>query len=229
VRRHVDIGDEAVAVHGLVRAISTPLGPLVGGIALRDIAIDDRMDEMGFELPLVGGSTPTGGVSVGDIGAVLRGHVQPGDPLDGYPDKLSDPVFGREVRGYLTGSIDAVLRTPAGLAVVDYKTNWLGVDDEPLSAWHYTPTAVAAAMQRAHYPLQALLYTVALHRYLRWRMPGYAPDDDLAGVLYLFVRGMTGPDVPHVDGQPCGVFAWRPPTDLIVDLSDLLDHGAVAA
>ena len=47
-------------------------------------------------------------------------------------------------------------------------------------------------MQRAHYPLQALLYTAALHRYLRWRLPGYDPRRNLAGVLYLFVRGMTG-------------------------------------
>ena len=30
-------------------------------------------------------------------------------------------------------------------------------------------------MLRAHYPLQALLYAVALHRYLRWRQPGYDP------------------------------------------------------
>ena len=30
-------------------------------------------------------------------------------------------------------------------------------------------------MVAAHYPLQALLYAVALHRYLRWRLPGYDP------------------------------------------------------
>ena len=49
-------------------------------------------------------------------------------------------------------------------------------------------------MQRAHYGLQALLYTAALHRYLRWRVPGYDPEQHLAGVLYLFVRGMVGAD-----------------------------------
>ena len=74
---------------------------------------------------------------------------------------------------------------------------------------------MAEAMQRAHYPLQALLYSVALHRYLRWRLRGYDPDRNLAGVLYLFLRGMTGADTPTVDGQPCGVFAWRPPTALV--------------
>ena len=97
----------------------------------------------------------------------------------------------------------------ARFAVLDHKTNWLG-GDEALSAWHYRPAAMAEAMQRAHYPLQALLYTVALHRYLRWRLRGYDPDRNLAGVLYLFLRGMSGADTPTVGGQPCGVFAWRP-------------------
>ena len=53
---------------------------------------------------------------------------------------------------------------------------------------------MAEAMLHAHYPLQALLYGVALHRYLRWRQPGYDPERHLGGVLYLFVRGMCGPD-----------------------------------
>jgi exodeoxyribonuclease V beta subunit len=26
-----------------------------------------------------------------------------------------------------------------------------------------------------------------------------------------------------VDGQPCGVFAWKPPAAMVVELSDLLD------
>jgi len=80
-------------------------------------------------------------------------------------------------------------------------------------------------MRHRHYGLQALLYTVALHRYLRWRLPGYDPDRDVAGVLYLFLRGMTGPRTPAIDGEPCGVFAWRPPGALIEALSDVFDRG----
>jgi exodeoxyribonuclease V beta subunit len=34
---------------------------------------------------------------------------------------------------------------------------------------------------------------------------------------------MCGTETPMVDGHPCGVFAWRPPTALLDDLSDLLD------
>ena len=78
------------------------------------------------------------------------------------------------------------------------------------------------AMMQAHYPLQALLYGAALHRYLSWREPNYHPDRHLAGVGYLFVRGMAGPDTPHVDGMTCGVFEWHPPAELFVIASEIL-------
>ena len=57
-------------------------------------------------------------------------------------------------------------------------------------------------MLHSDYPLQALLYCVVLHRFLRWRQPGYDPARHLGGVLYLFVRGMCGPDTPVTDGHP---------------------------
>jgi exodeoxyribonuclease V beta subunit len=142
---------------------------------------------------------------------------------------LEDPTLASQVlRGYLTGSIDAVLRIwredqPRYL-VVDYKTNWLGaLDGETLTIGDYTPARMAEAMMSAHYPLQALLYAVAVHRMLRWRQPGYDPAVHLGGVLYLFVRGMAGPETPRVAGVPCGVFSWQPPTSLVVELSALLD------
>ena len=83
-------------------------------------------------------------------------------------------------------------------------------------------------MKHAHYPLQALFYVVALHRFLRWRIVGYDPDVHLAGVLYLFLRGMIGADTPVVDGTPCGVFAWRPSSAFVIAASDLLDRGTGA-
>ena len=67
--------------------------------------------------------------------------------------------------------------------------------DAPLTAWDYRRARMADAMLQAHYPLQALLYEVALHRFLRWRLPDYDPDRHLGGVLYLFLRGMCGPGV----------------------------------
>jgi exodeoxyribonuclease V beta subunit len=45
-------------------------------------------------------------------------------------------------------------------------------------------------------------------------------------VLYLFLRGMCGPDTPVVGSTTCGAFPWSPPAQLVVDLSDLLARGA---
>ncbi len=66
-------------------------------------------------------------------------------------------------------------------------------------------------MAQAHYPLQALLYSVALHRYLRWRLPDYDPARHVGGALYLFVRGMSAVEPPVFGDTPCGVWSWCPP------------------
>jgi exodeoxyribonuclease V beta subunit len=232
-RRPVEVGDPAAVVAGLRAAIETPLGPVAGGARLRDVVQADRLDELDFELPLAGGDEPTGRLTLSAIGEVLAEHGAPDDPLAGYAERLADPVLRRTVRGYLAGSIDLVLRVrDAGgvprFAVVDYKTNWLGAPGEELTAWHHRPVALAAEMRRAHYGLQALLYTTALHRYLRWRLPDYDAGRNLAGVLYLFVRGMTGRDTPVVEGARCGVFAWAPSAALVEALSDVFDRGAAA-
>jgi exodeoxyribonuclease V beta subunit len=231
-RRALQIGDPAVVCAGLSAAIQTPLGPLLGGVRLRDFRRADRLDELEFELPLVGGDEPTGWLTLRRVAEALRRHLAPSDPLAGYSARLGDPALRAQVRGYLIGFLDVVVRVngPSGprFAVLDYKTNWLAGPDEPLTAFHHRPAALAAVMTRHHYGLQALLYTVALHRYLRWRLPGYDPRHNLAGVAYLFVRGMSGPDTPTVDGMPCGVFGWRPPAALVEELSDVLDRGGGA-
>lgn len=215
----------------LLPALATPLGPLAGGIALRDVPTRDRLAELDFELPLAGGDDgDRPDCSLRDVAALLHAYLPADDVFAAYADRLEDDALppGR-LRGYLTGSIDAVLRVPADVPrgnrylVVDYKTNRLGTFDEPLSAWHYRPESMAAAMLDQHYPLQLLLYSAALHRYLRWRLPAYDPEAHLGGGLYLFLRGMLGPDAPEIDGAPAGVMAWRPPAALVVGLSDLLD------
>ncbi|HTU29713.1 MAG TPA: UvrD-helicase domain-containing protein [Solirubrobacteraceae bacterium] len=225
-RRAVDIGDPELVADGLEAMICTPLGDLVGGIALRDVTRTDRLDELGFELPLAGGDRPQGWVTVDRIAAVLRDTLPARDPLHGYAARLQDPFLRRSFRGYLTGSLDLVLRLPGPrFAVLDYKTNWLGEPGDELTAFHYRPQALHIEMYRHHYALQALLYTVALHRFLRWRLPGYDPATHLAGVAYLFVRGMTGGGFGVAVGSAPGVFSWRAPAGLATALSDALDEG----
>ena len=90
--------------------IETPLGPLVDDLALREFGPGERLDEIGFELPLVGGDTPSGDLSVPDVADVLRDHLGADDVLASYADRLTDHSLDRPLRGYLTGSLDLVLR-----------------------------------------------------------------------------------------------------------------------
>ncbi len=205
--------DPEVLAGALLAVMHTPIG--FGCLA--DISARDRLSEMDFELPLAGGDDPTATrVTVPDIADLLRRHLPPDDILTSYADQIAH-LDDTPLRGYLTGSIDAVLRTDGPrFYVVDYKTNRLGQGD--LTVAHYTRDRMAAEMMRSHYPLQAILYSVALHRYLRWRLPAYNPATHLGGIRYLFVRGMIGPDTP--DG--CGVFDWNPPAPLVEELSTLL-------
>ena len=211
-RRLADVDPQQLA-DALLPVLRTPLG----STTLSEIAPADRLAEMDFELPLSGGDTPTTNQgALQGVAALLREHLPADDPLAPYADLL-ETVDAPPLRGYLSGSIDAVLRLPGpSYVVVDYKTNRLARGD--LTALHFSREAMAAEMLRAHYPLQALLYAVALHRFLRWRQPGYDPERHLGGVQYLFVRGMVGPQTP----PGCGVFDWHPPTSLVTALSDLL-------
>lgn len=210
----------------------TPLGPLADNVTLRQIGLRDRLREMDFEFPLAGGDLRTGvpDIRLAHVGELLRAHLPQDDPLASYTDRLTGPALGgQSLRGYLSGSVDVVLRVGGRFLVVDYKTNWLGDPTRPLTAADYAQPRLAEAMLHSDYPLQALLYSVVLHRFLRWRLPGYSPDEHLGGVLYLFLRGMCGPATPVVDGHPAGVFSWQPPAALIEALSDLVDAGRAVA
>ncbi|MGV9945445.1 UvrD-helicase domain-containing protein [Rhodococcus aetherivorans] len=211
-----DVDPEELA-EALLPVLRTPLAGGAGTLA--DIAPADRLAELDFELPLAGGDDPVATtVTLDGVARLLRAHLPAGDPFASYAD-LVGILEPTPLRGYLTGSIDSVLRihgTEPRFVIVDYKTNRLG--PEELTTAHYTRDRMAEEMLRAHYPMQALLYAVALHRYLRWRLPGYDPAVHLGGVQYLFVRGMVGPDTP----AGCGVFDWAPPPALVAELSDLL-------
>jgi exodeoxyribonuclease V beta subunit len=220
----------------LVPMHDTPLGPLADGLTLREIGLPDRLCEMDFEFPLAGGDRRWNAseVRLADVGRLLGQYLPPSDPLAAYVERLTDASLGgQSLHGYLSGSIDVVLRIPdhSGIPedsgyrylVVDYKTNWLGDNESPLTAADYSAPRMAEAMLHSDYPLQALLYCVVLHRFLRWRQPGYDPARHLGGVLYLFVRGMCGPQTPLIDGHPAGVFSWQPPAALVIAVSDLLD------
>src|SRR5699024_7169570 len=79
--------------------------------------------------------------------------------------------------GYLKGFVDLIFRYNGKYYILDYKTNFLG--DEVSD---YGQPALNNEMREALYDLQAHIYTIALHRYLTDKVPGY---------FYLFIRGIN--------------------------------------
>lgn len=73
-------------------------------------------------------------------------------------------------QGLLTGNIDAIIETPAGLWIVDWKTNHLP---------SYSTCDMEAAMNHHRYGLQGTLYRRAINR---------AKLGQVVGILYIFVR-----------------------------------------
>jgi exodeoxyribonuclease V beta subunit len=203
----VDAGDLA---RSLAPALRTPLGGLADGRALCDFPISDRLAELDFEYPMPGKAT------LAQVARLFE-SLPSEDPLRNYSEALSE--LGKEqLWGYLNGSIDVVLRLGGRYLVIDYKTNSFAPVDELRPAM-YTREAMAKAMIDSHYPLQASLYSVALHRFLSRRLPGYTPEANLGGIGYLFVRGMDG---TQIDGCTTGVFEWRPPAAFTIELSRLI-------
>ncbi len=208
---------EALA-QAMLPSLVTPLGRLTGDRPLAAIPVPDRLSELTFEFAL---GTARSRTTLREVADLMAAWLPADDPLAGYPAELAHPQLATQVlRGFLTGSIDSVLRIRSGddlrFVVVDYKTNRLGPAELTLD--HYTEPLMVAEMLRTHYPLQAILYCVALHRFLAGRLPGYDPGRHLGGVGYLFVRGMGGREAAGGNG----VFSWFPPAGLVVALSDLL-------
>ena len=164
-----------------------------------------------------------------DLARAFRRH--PGGLFGAdYADSLA--LLPVHHHGFLTGSIDLVF--PAQVEgqeqwwVLDWKSNWLGRRDErgqPLTCGpgDYGPEALRTLMASHHYPLQAHLYLVALHRYLAWRLPAYAPERHLGGYVYVFVRGTPGAaGEGALPGPIPGMVIERPPLGLLLDLDQAL-------
>ena len=73
----------------------------------------DRLDELAFELPLAGWDEPVSAARLADYRRAARRVIPADDPLAGYAQRLRDPMLAASLRGYLTGSIDLVLRVYA--------------------------------------------------------------------------------------------------------------------
>ena len=73
--RNVNLGGTEAVVSGLCAAIESPLGPMVDGIALRDIARRDRLDELASRSRSSGGTTPARPCTSPTMAELLEQHL----------------------------------------------------------------------------------------------------------------------------------------------------------
>ena len=165
---------------------------------------------LGFETPplVLGQLTPEHMWSEMEFN--LEAHQVPAKLLDQH---IQSHLFSGEARpalqprlmqGMLTGSLDLVLQHDHRYWVVDYKSNKLN---------DYAPTTLQDAVLHKRYEVQYVLYTLALHRLLKVRLPDYDYDQHRGGAVYLFMRG--------INQTGAGMHFQRPPQALIETLDCL--------
>ncbi len=226
-------GLEAEALEPLLRGLEqvrlTPFGGGLGSLRVADLGPERRLNELSFDLSL-------GFATAAALAAAFADH--PGGAFGAaYAATVERlPVASR---GILTGSIDLIFTASDADGqerwwVADWKSNWLGRRDgegRPLVCGprHYGREAMATLMAQNHYPLQAHLYLVALHRYLAWRRPGYDPVRHLGGYAYVFLRGAPGDAGAQAPGGAVpGMFVERPPLGRLLALDAALGGHAAA-
>jgi len=194
LQAHAISGIAAKSMHAWFQHIVQ--AKLPDGATLAGLGFRERVREMEFYLAL-----PSGEI---DASRLLNRLAESGVHLPNLRHTHA-------VR-YLKGSIDLVYQHNGQFYVADYKSNYLGGQ-----LADYQPERLRLAMDHAGYWLQAALYLVALHRYLKVRLPDYRIERHLGGANYLFLRGMRADDAAQ------GILAWRPEPSLIEDLDAILD------
>ncbi len=134
------------------------------GWTLADVPAGQDLREMSFDMPLPG-------LDVAQLDACLQQHAGASLP----------PLQQQTLRGYVTGSVDLLLCMDGRYYVVDYKSNRLH---------DYSPCSLRQSMHEHRYDVQALIYTLAVHRFLQHCLPDYDYDRHMGGVRYLYLRGM---------------------------------------
>ncbi|MDU7779740.1 exodeoxyribonuclease V subunit beta [Aeromonas caviae] len=179
--------------------LDTPLETGLGDpVRLRDLAPERKQVELEFFLPM-------GRVTAPALTALCQQH----DPLS----RGGKPLGFATVQGMLKGFIDLVFEWQGRWYLLDYKSNHLG-----MSPADYGRPALERAMVEHRYDLQYQLYSLALHRLLALRLPGYDFDRHFGGVFYLFLRGMP----------QGGIFHARPSRELVLGLDELFSKGVTS-
>lgn len=176
--------------------LHAPLQRQVQTVRLIDIHPNQKQAEMGFSLYL------NQGFSLVELNNLFADYG-----IELNLQQIDNTNFWQ----YLKGEIDLVYEYQGCYYIIDYKNNFLGE-----SFADYQQDVLKSAMDKHHYWLQASIYQVALHRFLKLRLHNYDVGKHLGAVEYLFIRGVS----PDCIG--CGSLVWQIPVELVLALDKLL-------
>lgn len=195
VRFGIEISWLSVVKDWLLSMLATPLSH--SGLSLNQLTDDLKQVEMEFYFPIK--KLPSR-----QFNALLNQY----SVLD---CEVSDVEFNT-IKGMMKGFIDLTFCWGGQYFILDYKSNHLGNDLDC-----YEDTMLQLAMAEHRYDVQLVLYTLALHRLLRLRIPDYDYDKHMGGGYYLFLRGLNQ---QNKNGQ----FFHKPAKELIFSLDALINE-----
>ncbi|HEY5037395.1 MAG TPA: 3'-5' exonuclease, partial [Chthoniobacterales bacterium] len=190
-------GFDEVINENVRQLAALPLAAESQRFALRDVPNEARIAELEFVFPIT---------------ALTNSKLAEAFALRELPSAIERLRFP-PVNGFMNGFIDLTFEQGGRFYFADWKSNWLGANT---AAYH--PAAIAAEMQQKFYTVQLCLYSVALHRYLRVRKPGYDFDRHFGGAFYIFLRGID-PEQPEN-----GVYFERPSRAFLEKLSAIFER-----
>ncbi len=117
--------------------------------------------------------------------------------------------------GFMNGKVDLFFEHNGKYYILDWKSNHLGntISD-------YAADKIATAMSANNYHLQYLIYTYAVQKYLRFKLPHFDYKRDFGGVIYLFVRGIR-------QGTTNGIFYQKPTMEQVKKMEKVFGNGAL--
>ena len=189
-------GFDEVVTQNIRQLASLRLSDGTNIFRLADLPNESRIAEMEFSFP---------------ISSLTIAKLTEAFAMGKLPFRIERLQF-QPINGFINGFIDLVFEHGGRFYFADWKSNWLG----PTTRAYHAAT-IAGEMERNFYLLQLSLYSVALHRYLRVRQPGYDFDQHFGGAFYVFLRGLD-PAQPED-----GVFFQRPSRAFIENLSRILE------
>lgn len=147
--------------------------------ALKEIPAEKKIQEMEFDFSL------------------NQSKVTALEPLlSQYNIKLNPDL--KEMHGIMNGFIDLLFEHNGRFYILDWKSNHLGYDVSD-----YIGDSLNAAMNDNQYKLQYLIYTIAVHRYLKQRLgEHYNYETHFGGAIYVFLRGARA-------GEKSGIYFER--------------------